>query len=163
VNDRRRGGQLVLSVALLQRSVLVHIDHSHLASGGIPSVPNLVATNSLDPHFGKSYKWPRRRRLLTSESVNTMPLTNRTHAITFRLGAREYEELVKTVASKGSRSVSEFTRSAVLNSIITDRLDQFLESELEALMSSLDAFDTKVRDLRRQIRQLAIKPDSPIN
>lgn len=92
-----------------------------------------------------------------------MPLTNRTHAITFRLGAREYEELVKTVASKGSRSVSEFTRSAVLNCIITDRLDQFLQDELEALMCSLDAFDTKVRDLRRQIRQLAIKADSPIN
>jgi transcription antitermination factor NusG len=51
VNDRRRGGQLVLSVALLQRSVLVHIDHSHLASGGIPSVPNLVAASSLDPHL----------------------------------------------------------------------------------------------------------------
>jgi hypothetical protein len=92
-----------------------------------------------------------------------MLLTNRTHAITFRLGAREYEELVKTVASKGSRSVSEFTRSAVLNSIITDRLDQFLEDELEALMNSLDAFDAKVRDLRRQIRQLALKANSPSN
>lgn len=94
---------------------------------------------------------------------DTMPLTNRTHAITFRLGTREYEQLVKTVASRGARSLSEFTRAAVLSSIVADSLDQFLKEELEALMSSLDAFDMKVRDLRRQIRQLAIKSDSPIN
>jgi len=92
-----------------------------------------------------------------------MPLRNRTHAITFRLCAREYEQLVKTVTSRGARSLSEFTRAAVLSSIVTDTLDQFLEEELNALMSSLDAFDAKVRDLRRQIRQLAIKSDSAVN
>lgn len=48
VNDRRSSGQLVLSVALLQRSVLVHIDASHLSGSGIPQVPSLVATGSLD-------------------------------------------------------------------------------------------------------------------
>lgn len=51
VNDRRRGDQLVLSVSLLQRSVLVHIDSSHLSGGGIPQIPGLLATSSLDQHL----------------------------------------------------------------------------------------------------------------
>jgi hypothetical protein len=92
-----------------------------------------------------------------------MPLTNRAHAVTFRLGAREYEQLVKTVANTGARSLSEFTRMAVLNQIVADSLENFLKEELNALMNSLDEFDLKVRDLRRQIRQFANRPDSQVN
>jgi hypothetical protein len=86
---------------------------------------------------------------------------NKTHAITFRLGAKEYEQLVKTVSIRGSRSLSEFTRSAVLSSLVTESVDQFLREELDALMASLDAFDGRVRDLRRQLRQLAIRSEGP--
>ena len=93
-------------------------------------------------------------------SAPTMPLTNRPHAVTFRLGTREYEELVKAVAAQGARSVSEFTRTAVLNSIVTANLDQFLESELNALVCRLEVFDAKVREFRRHIRQLLIASDS---
>jgi hypothetical protein len=88
-----------------------------------------------------------------------MPIVNRTHAITYRLGAREYEELLKTVASTGARSLSDFTRSAVLNQIVAESLDLFLKEQIDPLMSSLDAFDAKVRDLRRQIRQLTAKSE----
>jgi hypothetical protein len=92
-----------------------------------------------------------------------MPVTNRAHAVTFRLGDREYEQLVKTVAPTGARSLSEFTRTAVLKQIIADSLDHFLKEELNTLMKSLDEFDSKVRDLRRQIRQFATRSDSQVN
>jgi hypothetical protein len=92
-----------------------------------------------------------------------MPFTNRAHAVTFRLGAREHEQLVRTVASKGSRSLSEFARTAVLNEIVADGLDKFLKKELNALMDQLDEFDAKIRDLRRQIHQFSTRSESQPN
>lgn len=83
-----------------------------------------------------------------------MPLRNKTHAITFRLGSREYQELVKAVQCRGARSVSEFTRTAVLNRVVAENLQQFLENDLKTLVARLEDFDEKVRDLRRQIRDL---------
>jgi hypothetical protein len=89
-----------------------------------------------------------------------MPIGNRSHAITFRLGAREYEELVKVVANTGARSLSDFTRMAVLNQIVAQNLESFLKEQIDPLMNSLETFDAKVRDLRRQIRQLNAKAES---
>jgi uncharacterized protein (DUF1778 family) len=89
-----------------------------------------------------------------------MPIVNRTHAITYRLGAREYEELVKTVANTGARSLSDFTRSAVLHQIVAESLEMFLKEQIEPLMIALDAFDSRARDLRRQIRQLTANSDA---
>jgi hypothetical protein len=94
--------------------------------------------------------------------LRSMSLINRTHAITFRLDAREYEQLLKTVANTGARSLSYFTRTAVLNQIIADSLNNFLKEELDTLISSLDSFDSKVRDLRRQLRQFTTKSDEPV-
>jgi hypothetical protein len=105
----------------------------------------------------------RRCNINGNGAEETMPGNGKTHAITFRLGAREYEQLLKTMAHRGSRSLSEFTRSAVLSSIVIDGVDQFLKEELDLLMSTLDEFDTKVRDLRRQLRQLAMKSSAPTN
>jgi hypothetical protein len=101
--------------------------------------------------------------MLDPEEEKNSLTTNRTHAITFRLAAREYEQLVKTVAGKGIRSLSEFTRTAVLNQMVGDSLDRLLKDELDTLMNSLEEFDMKVRDLRRQLRRLAANSDSPIN
>lgn len=89
-----------------------------------------------------------------------MALTNRPHSVTFRLGEREYEELVKAVTTQGARSLSEFTRTAVINSIIAANVDHFLDSELNALVCRLEAFDAKVREFRRNIRQLLITSES---
>jgi uncharacterized protein (DUF1778 family) len=88
-----------------------------------------------------------------------MPLRTRTHPITFRLDADEYEELVKVAAHRGARSIAEFTRTAVLNSIAAESLDKILDTELDSLMGSLEAFELKVRGLRRHIRQLLIATD----
>jgi len=82
---------------------------------------------------------------------------NRTHAITFRLGTREYEQLMKTVSTRGARSLSEFTRTAVLSSLVTDTVDEFVKQELQTLIETLDAFDAKLRELRRQLHQVAIR------
>jgi hypothetical protein len=90
-----------------------------------------------------------------------MTSENKTHAITFRLGTKEYEQLIQTVNNRGARSLSDFTRTAVLSCIVSDHMEQLLRCELESLMTSLDAFDGRVRDLRRQLRQLAIRADSP--
>lgn len=82
------------------------------------------------------------------------PLRTRSHAITFRLGAGEYEELLNVVERVGARSISEFARTAVLNSIIAGILDRSINNDLESLVVSLEAFDARIRELRRHIRQL---------
>jgi len=99
----------------------------------------------------------------SDRSNDRVPSTGKTHAITFRLGTREYEQLMKTIASRGSRSVSDFTRSAVLSSMVLDDIHQFLQEDLDVLMSTLDEFDTKVRNLRRQLRQLTLKSSAAAN
>jgi hypothetical protein len=91
-----------------------------------------------------------------------MPLSNRSRSITFRLDTREYEQLIKAVSSRRA-SISKFTRAAIINSIMADSLERFVNDELETLMRSLQMFDTKMRDLRRQILQVATKVDSFIN
>ena len=83
-------------------------------------------------------------------------MRTRSHAITFRLAAGEYEELLNVVQRVSARSISEFARTAVLNSIIAGIFDRALNSDIEVLVSSLETFDTKIRDLRRHIRQLDI-------
>lgn len=88
-----------------------------------------------------------------------MALKTRSHAITFRLGTGEYEELVKVVSQKGARSMSEFARTAVLNSIVADNLDRFLDDELNSLVVCLESVDARVRGLRRHIRQLLTASD----
>jgi hypothetical protein len=101
----------------------------------------------------------RQKREGDEQVIYPMPIVNRTHAITYRLGTREYEELVRTVASTGARSLSDFTRMAVLNQIVSESLDLFLTEQIDPLMSSLDTFESRVRELRRQIRQLNAKSD----
>jgi hypothetical protein len=91
-----------------------------------------------------------------------MPLSNRSRSITFRLETREYEQLIKAVSSRRA-SISKFTRAAVINSIMADNLERFVNDELETLIRSLEVFDTKMRDLRRQILDLAAKADPFIN
>jgi Arc/MetJ-type ribon-helix-helix transcriptional regulator len=82
-----------------------------------------------------------------------MPDRTRTHAVTFRLGDRQYEELVRAVERRGARSVSEFTRTAVLAQIASNHPEQLVERELDTIIAQLEELDAKVRDLRRQLRQ----------
>jgi hypothetical protein len=78
----------------------------------------------------------------------------RTHAITFRLGEEEYQDLVGAVAKCGARSISDFSRAAVLNKISTEQLSRFFEEDADALAGRLESFDSKLREIRRRVRQL---------
>jgi hypothetical protein len=79
---------------------------------------------------------------------------SRTRAITFRLGEEEYQELVGAVSTCGARSISDFSRAAVLNKISAEQLSRFFEEDAGALAVRLEAFDSKLRDVRRHIRHL---------
>lgn len=84
-----------------------------------------------------------------------MPDRNRTHAVTFRLGDRQYEELVRAVERRGARSVSDFTRTAVLTQIVSGHPEQLVERALDGIIVQLEELDAKIRDLRRQLRQVS--------
>jgi len=79
---------------------------------------------------------------------------SRTHAITFRLAENEYRELIDMVSSLGAKSISDFSRSAVLSKLATEQLCSFFEEEVSTLAVRLEAFDTKLREARRHVRQL---------
>jgi uncharacterized protein (DUF1778 family) len=84
-----------------------------------------------------------------------MAATARTHSITFRLAENEYQELVSAASTCGAKSISEFSRAAVLNKMSAEHLSNFFEEEVNALVGRLEAFDAKLRDARRRVRQLA--------
>jgi hypothetical protein len=81
-------------------------------------------------------------------------LKTRKHAITFRLDAPEYEELVKAVSARGARSIADFARAAVMSKILAQDLNRFLEDELGTLGARLETFESTLRELRRHIRHL---------
>lgn len=84
-----------------------------------------------------------------------MAATARTHSITFRLAENEYKELVSTASTCGVKSISEFSRAAVLSRMAAEQLSKFFEEEVNALVGRLEAFDAGLRDARRHVRQLA--------
>ncbi len=93
-----------------------------------------------------------------SEFPENMPSRTRMHAVTFRLGDQQYEDLVKAVQTRGARSVSDFTRTAVLSRIVSDPAEQLFERELDAIIVQLEALDARMRQLRRQLRQASAVP-----
>jgi hypothetical protein len=70
------------------------------------------------------------------------------------LGEEEYKELVGAVSTCGARSISDFSRAAVLNKISTEQLSRFFEEDAEALAGRLESFDSKLREISRRVRQL---------
>jgi hypothetical protein len=71
------------------------------------------------------------------------------------LGEEEYQALVGTVSSCGARSISDFSRAAVLNKVSAEQLSKFFEEEAGTLAVRLESFDSKLREVRRHVRQLA--------
>ena len=82
------------------------------------------------------------------------------HAITFRLAENEYRELIDMVTTCGAKSISDFSRAAVLNKMAAEQVSTFFEEEMSTLAVRLEAFDTKLREARRHIRQLANRTGS---
>jgi hypothetical protein len=70
------------------------------------------------------------------------------------LAENEYQELVSAISMAGAKSISDFSRAAVLSKISAQELGKFFEEEVSVLAVRLEAFDTKLREARRHIRQL---------
>lgn len=78
----------------------------------------------------------------------------RSYAVTFRLAKEEYDDLLKTVVSEGARSVSDYTRAAVLGKVSGNLTNKLVEDELYILNRRLEAFDLTLKDLRRHVQEL---------
>jgi hypothetical protein len=75
-------------------------------------------------------------------------LKPRNRLVNFRLTEEEYGKLAAVCAQKGSPSISDFTRAAILRTV---ELESRSEGALDARMTSLDA---RVAELEQELRQL---------
>ena len=78
---------------------------------------------------------------------------NRTHAVTFRLAESEFEELSKAAVSQGARSISDFSRAAVMGQVALASGSGLSREELENIARRRDAFDVILRDLKVHVLQ----------
>jgi hypothetical protein len=82
-------------------------------------------------------------------------LTNRKRLVTFRLTEAEYESLRVTCTSGGSRSVSEFARSAVLSKMMAQRDSRIsLGENLAMLGLQLEELDGALQALSKRIARV---------
>lgn len=98
-----------------------------------------------------------RRHLRTSarERVRMTVLKSRTRSVTFRLSLDEFELLKQVCIATKARSVSDFTREAVLDRVAM-RLGEniSLSTDLRTLNGRLQALDSVLRDTRGQIAKI---------
>lgn len=93
-----------------------------------------------------------------------MPVLKPRHrTVTFRLSNEEYEIVERSCATSGSRSVSDFTRSAVMyraNMLTIPR--GLLSEDLASLSKQLTDLDATLRGLRQQIRRVlgSVQPEN---
>ena len=82
-------------------------------------------------------------------------LTNRKRLVTFRLTEAEYETLRVTSAAGGSRSVSDFARTAVLSKMLTQRDSKVsLGENLAMLGLQLEELDGALQALSKRIARV---------
>jgi len=82
-------------------------------------------------------------------------LTNRTHLVTFRLSADEYETLRNTCTAEGARSLSDFARTAVLHQLKTRNFERVnLADDLTTLGVHLGELDGVLRALSLRISRI---------
>ena len=93
-------------------------------------------------------------------SINVKP---RSHAVTFRLEEREYENLLKTVNAQGARSVSEFTRSAVMRDVTATLSKRYNFVDVVTLDRRLEAFMLALGDLRTYVQQFLREANGPLD
>jgi uncharacterized protein (DUF1778 family) len=84
------------------------------------------------------------------------------HSISFRIGVRQYQDLMKAVDNAGAKSVSDFTRTATMARAASASAEQLVEVELDEIVLLLESLGTKVRQLRRQYYMLtsAVNPNN---
>jgi len=84
-----------------------------------------------------------------------MPETNsRNRLVVFRLTQQEYDNLKEACSDKGSRSLSEFTRSELLAGSKPDVLEGVLDKRLIAV-------EQRLTDLQESVAQIADRLEHP--
>lgn len=85
-----------------------------------------------------------------------MPVLKRRHrTVTFRLSTEEYEVLERSCIALGSRSISDFARSAVMyRSTMLSLPRGLLSEDLATLSKQLTDLDNTLRGLRQQIHRV---------
>jgi hypothetical protein len=77
---------------------------------------------------------------------------NRNKLVSFRLTVEEYEALKGLCLSKGTRSISEFTRGALLKHLERDGVNGgVILGDLVSLIHSIEEIDQALQDLRSLI------------
>ena len=85
-----------------------------------------------------------------------MPITRRkARLVTFRLSAEEYELLSETSSATGSRSISDFTRNAVISqSKLAGAPRGLLSDDLATISRELFELDAELRQLCDRIERV---------
>jgi hypothetical protein len=77
---------------------------------------------------------------------------NRNRLVSFRLTVEEYESVKRLCLSKGTRSISEFTRGALLKLLERDGVNGgVIIGDLVSVIHSIEEIDQALQDLRSLI------------
>ena len=82
-------------------------------------------------------------------------LINRSHLVTFRLTAEEYENLKAACATERARSIAEFARTSVLQKVEAHKSQKVsLVEDLTTLTAHLGELDGVLDDIRERISRV---------
>jgi hypothetical protein len=80
---------------------------------------------------------------------------SRSHLVTFRLSEHEFEKVKQTCIETGARSLSEFTRAAVLEKMgAVDHPTALLSLDLSTIARELRELDDAMKDLSNKIERV---------
>jgi hypothetical protein len=80
-------------------------------------------------------------------------IKRRSRLVTFRVSAEEYQELSTCCLDAGARSIAEFARVAVLQSVRAVRLRPgTLSGDLATVSLALSELDCSLEEMRKRIR-----------
>jgi len=80
---------------------------------------------------------------------------SRSHLVTFRLSEQEFEKVKQTCIETGARSLSEFTRAAVLEKMgAVDHPTALLSLDLSTIARELRELDEAMKDLSQKIEKV---------
>jgi hypothetical protein len=84
---------------------------------------------------------------------------SRSHLVTFRLSEHEFDKVKQTCIENGARSLSEFTRAAVLEKMgAVDHPTALLSLDLSTIARELRELDDAMKDLSQKIGRV-LGPD----
>ena len=95
-----------------------------------------------------------RDRVHRSDRRSLLP-SRRSRLVTFRVSAEEYEQLSSSCISLGARSMSDFARASVLQSLEASRTPTAtLRGDLVTVSKKLSDLDVLITDVHKSIRKM---------